>query len=203
MSFLKRFGTKRSKRKETSLSEDSLPEYSKLGPQDTEQIIANSTNAAFQEAWQMHWKELNESEKIAWSFQEVRSPLKIHQTINDMDKYHRDKSVTRKWQERTLRFLRAIETLMAGATIGIQAYPDVSSIVIGIFRIIINVSCLVLRHYQFLLKRKIEKIAVKYFEYYEKLSETLDRLSDHLKIFDLFSRNNSKEPLLHSVNICL
>lgn len=134
MSFLKRFRTKK-----TSSSEDSPPKYSALGPLDTEQIIVNSTNAAFQEAWQIHWKELSENEKLAWSFQQVKSPLKVHQTIDDMDKYHRDQSVARKCADGALRFLRAIETLMAGVTIGVQAYPDVSSIVIGIVRIVINV----------------------------------------------------------------
>ncbi|QKX60625.1 uncharacterized protein TRUGW13939_07771 [Talaromyces rugulosus] len=184
MSFLKRFKTKRTKKKETLRSEDSPPVYSKLGPQDTEQIITNSTNAAFQEAWKMHWKELSESEKLAWSFQEVRSPLKVHKTIDDMDKYHRDQSVARKCAEGTLRFLRAIETLMAGVTIGMQAYPDVSSIVVGIVRVVIN-------------------IAVKYFEYYEKLTGMLERLSDHLQVLDLFTRNKSEEPLLHSTLVAI
>jgi hypothetical protein len=151
MSFLKIFKTKRTKKKETLLPNVSPPAYSKLGPQGTEQIITNSTNAAFQEAWQMHWKELSESEKLAWSFQEVRSPLKVHKTIDDMDKYHRDQSVARKCAEGTLRFLRAIETLMAGVTIGMQAYPDVSSIVVGIVRVVINVRCSVLLDYRALL----------------------------------------------------
>ncbi|CRG86823.1 Voltage-dependent N-type calcium channel subunit alpha-1B [Talaromyces islandicus] len=184
MSFLKRFKTKKTKSKETLPPEGSPPAYPNLGPRATEQIIASSTNSAFQEAWQMHWKELNESEKLAWSFQEVKSPLKVHKTIDDMDKYHRDQSVSRKFADGTLRFLRAIETLMAGVTIGMQAHPDVSSIVVGIVRVVIN-------------------IAVKYFEYYEKLSEMLERLSDQLHILDLFTRNNSNEPLLHSTLVAI
>jgi hypothetical protein len=151
MSFLKRFRTKNIKKKVTLPPGDLPPDYSTLGPRDTEQLISNSTNAAFQEAWQMHWKELSESEKLAWSFQEVKSPLKVHKTIDDMDKYHRDQSVSRKCAEGTLRFLRAIETLMAGVTIGMQAYPDVSSIVVGILRVVINVRCSVLLDYRALL----------------------------------------------------
>lgn len=101
-------------------------------------IIEKSTNAAFQEAWKQHWEKLSDDEKIAWSFQGVH-PLEVQNTIEEMDKLHLEQSATRKIASPTLQFLRAVETVMAGATIGIQAYPDVSSIVVGVIRVIINV----------------------------------------------------------------
>jgi hypothetical protein len=45
------------------------------------------------------------------------------------------------------------------------------------------------------------KVAVKYFEYYEKLSQMLERLAEHIVIFDLFTQNNSDEQILHRVRI--
>lgn len=102
-------------------------------------VIAKSTNPAFQEAWKQHWMGLDESERKDWSFQGAYSPLKVQKTIEDMDKLHRQETASRKIAGPALRFLRAIETVMAGATIGIQAYPDVSSIVVGVIRVVINV----------------------------------------------------------------
>ncbi|KAH8691320.1 hypothetical protein BGW36DRAFT_388130 [Talaromyces proteolyticus] len=186
MSFLKRFKTKKTKKKDSlpQNEDESSSAFRNLGPEQTEQIIACSTNAAFAEAWKMHWEDLSESEKLAWSFQEFKSPLKVQITTEDLNKTHLEQSVARKCADGVLKFLRAIETLMAGVTIGIQAYPDVSSIVIGVVRIIINV-------------------AVKYFEYYEKLTQMLERLADQLKVLDLFTQNNSKEPLLHTTLVAI
>jgi hypothetical protein len=107
----------------------------------TNWIVARSTNAAFQEAWEMHRRELTEEEKMAWSFQRAEdiSPLKIEKAIEDLDKSHKERSITRKCADQTLRFLSAVDTLMAGVLIGIQQYPEVSSIVSGVVRVIINV----------------------------------------------------------------
>lgn len=110
-----------------------------IGPDQMEVVIAKSTNPAFQEAWKQHWAGLDESEKVAWSFQGNDSPLKVQETTEDLDQQHRQETASRRVAPSTLRFLKAIETVMAGATIGIQAYPDVSSIVMGIIRVVINV----------------------------------------------------------------
>lgn len=112
---------------------------SDIGPEQMGFVIAKSTNPAFQEAWKQHWMGLDESEKNDWSFQGAHSPLKVQKTIEDMDKLHHQETASRRIAGPTLRFLRAIETVMAGATIGIQAYPDVSSIVVGVIRVVINV----------------------------------------------------------------
>lgn len=109
-------------------------------PSETKWIVARSTNAAFQEAWDMHWQELTEEERIAWSRDRAEiSPLKVQKTVESLDKSHKERAITRQWADKTLRFLRAVETLMAGAAIGIQQYPDVSSIVVGVIRVIVNV----------------------------------------------------------------
>lgn len=119
-------------------STENVPSSS-IGPEQMGSVIAKSTNPAFQEAWKQHWMGLDESERKDWSFQGAYSPLKVQKTIEDMDKLHRQETASRKIAGPALRFLRAIETVMAGATIGIQAYPDVSSIVVGVIRVVINV----------------------------------------------------------------
>lgn len=109
------------------------------GSGDMEIVIQNSTNTAFQEAWRQHWKDLSEIEQAEWSSKDLRSPLQAQKTVDDLNQLHREQSIARKIADRTLTFLKAIETLMAGATIGIQAYPEVSSVVVGVIRVVINV----------------------------------------------------------------
>jgi hypothetical protein len=138
MNLLKRFRKKNGNLKgikETTPTERP-PDWN---PEQTEQVIAKTTNAAFLEAWRMHWMDLDESEKVEWSFQEVKSPLKVQKTIEDMDKLHREHSTSRKIAAKTLRFFEALETLMSGVAIGIQSNPEVSAIVVGVLRVVINV----------------------------------------------------------------
>lgn len=136
---------KRKNGKEIKKTADELPPaYTPdCKPEQTGQVIAETTNAAFLEAWRIHWMDLDESEMVEWSFRDVKSPLKVQKTIEDMDKLHRQNSVSRKIAAKSLRFLQALETLMSGAAIGIQSYPDVSAIVVGIVRVVINVCRLV------------------------------------------------------------
>ncbi|KAL1969964.1 hypothetical protein VTN77DRAFT_7474 [Rasamsonia byssochlamydoides] len=193
MSFFKKLRAKAGNFKPSSKGEykaihsgnDALSRQPIFDPSETKSIVARSTNAAFQEAWDMHWQELTQEERIAWSRdREKISPLKVQKTIESLDKSHKERSITRQCAEKTLRFLRAVETLMAGAAIGIQQYPDVSSIVMGVIRVIINV-------------------AMRYFEYYEKLTVMLERLSDDLEVFDLYSRRSGCEPLLHKTLVAV
>lgn len=143
MNLFKRFRKKNDRPKEIKEAKPAElpPAYtSDWSPEQTEQVIAETTNAAFIEAWRMHWIDLDESERVEWSFREVKSPLKVQKTIEDMDKLHREHSISRKIAAKTLRFLQALETLMSGVAIGIQSYPDVSAIVVGVVRVVINVS---------------------------------------------------------------
>ncbi|KAE8549969.1 hypothetical protein EYB25_008494 [Talaromyces marneffei] len=183
MALLKLFKRKKSKSQTISADQNVNP-TEQPSPEQMGFVIANSTNPAFQEAWKQHWMGLDDSERAAWSFQGHNSPLKMQRTIEDMDKLHLQETASRRIAGPTLRFLRAIETVMAGATIGIQAYPDVSSIIVGIIRVVINV-------------------AVKYFEYYEKLSKMLEELVDDIQVLDLFTQNNANSPELHDTLVAL
>jgi hypothetical protein len=147
MSFLKRLRTKRSKHK-PDVFEDGPPAAhdatTTLLPisdfAETKRIIACTTNAAFQEAWDTHWESLDLREKAAWSHVDNMGPLNVRTIVQDWDRGHKQQSFSRRIADKTLKFLRSIETLMAGAAIGIQSYPEVSAIVIGVVRVIINVS---------------------------------------------------------------
>lgn len=70
---------------------------------------------------------------------EFTSPIKVHQILDDLNKQHEALSVSRRIANRSLRFLQAVETLMAGAVISVNSYPDVSAVVIGVIRVILNV----------------------------------------------------------------
>lgn len=115
-------------------STEQPPLYS--GPKQTVDIIEKSTSPAFQEAWKQHWKDLSDEEKAAWSFE---TPLQVQKTTEEMDKLHREHSIARRIASRALLFLQVVNSLMDGATIGIQAQPEVSSIVLGVIRVVINV----------------------------------------------------------------
>ena len=121
--------------------EESSP--SKVGLEDTGSIIKRSTNSAFQEAWKQHWNDLSEHERNAWSFQDVQAPLQVQKTMEDVDKLHREQSVARRIGDRTLTFLQVVDSVMAGASFAIEAAPQVTSIVVGVIRIVIGVcNCL-------------------------------------------------------------
>lgn len=110
-----------------------------IGPKGMGCAVARSTNAAFQEAWEKHWMKLSKKEQKEWSFKGPHSALEVQKTAANLDELHREKSNSRQITGPALKLLRAIETVMAGATIGVQAFPNISSIVVAVARVIINV----------------------------------------------------------------
>lgn len=149
MRFLRKFGLKRKhrasnsrKKSETVQAKNESPtaaSFKSVEIPKIERIVACTSNAAFQEAWQRHWECLTEKERAAWSSMEFTSPIKVHQILDDLNKQHEALSVSRRIANRSLRFLQAVETLMAGAVISVNSYPDVSAVVIGVIRVILNV----------------------------------------------------------------
>lgn len=45
------------------------------------------------------------------------------------------------------------------------------------------------------------QVAVKYFEYYDKLTKMLEELSEDIEVLDLYTRNNSESSELHEVGL--
>lgn len=101
--------------------------------------VAVVKNAAFQEAWENHLKELTEEEmKSVWSSGNPHISLeKIHEQTRNLDTKHTT-TLSRKMIGPTLQFLRAFETLLSGATIAGQS-SAIASIVMGVLRTIVIV----------------------------------------------------------------
>lgn len=110
-----------------------------IGPVRIQNVIETCTNPAFQEAWRKHWDDLSESEKGLWRHQHTQTPLQIEETMNKLDKNHLDESLLRKISDRTLSFLQVVDLLMRGATVAVQGAPSVGSVVLGVFRVVIDV----------------------------------------------------------------
>lgn len=71
--------------------------------------------------------------------QNIRSPLEVPKTLEELNDSHRELTLTRRIADRTLKFLRVIDMLMGGVTLAVQAHPEVSSIVVGVIRVVIDV----------------------------------------------------------------
>ena len=59
--------------------------------------------------------------------------------VSDFDNAHYDKSMSRRCAEAVARFLRVIDQLMGGVAIAIQSNPDISALVVGAVRVVIDV----------------------------------------------------------------
>lgn len=145
MSILAIFKKKKRKtqsRKEISINDVALAEqlsHLYIGPDRMQNVIETSTSPAFQEAWRKHWDDLSDSEKGLWSHQHTQTPLQIEETMKKLDKDHLDESLLRKISDRTLGFLQVVDLLMRGATVAVQGAPSVGSVVLGVFRVVIDV----------------------------------------------------------------
>lgn len=118
------------------------------------QNAIKTCSPAFQEAWRKHWDDLSDSEKGLWSHQHTQTPLQIEETMKKLDKNHLDESLLRKISDRTLSFLQVVDLLMRGATVAVQGAPSVGSVVLGVFRVVIDV-----RLASYLCKEKPELIS--------------------------------------------
>jgi len=132
--------TKSQKAKDVTTAEQQLS-HLKIGPERMQNVIETCTSPAFQEAWRKHWDDLSDSEKGLWSDQHTQTPLQIEETMKKLDKNHMDESLLRKISDRTLSFLQIVDLLMRGATVAVQGAPSVSSMVLGVFRVVIDVRC--------------------------------------------------------------
>lgn len=149
--FRKKKKTKSQKVKDVTPVEQ--PPSLDIGPDRMQNVIETCTSPAFQEAWRKHWDDLNESEKGLWSHQHTQTPLQIEETMKKLDKNHLDESLLRKISDRTLSFLQVVDLLMRGATVAVQGAPSVGSVVLGVFRVVIDV-CLA----SYLCEEKLELI---------------------------------------------
>ncbi|GAD93834.1 conserved hypothetical protein [Paecilomyces variotii No. 5] len=140
--------------------------------------VAVKKNAAFEEAWKNHWKELTEHEKKnGWREGNQHISLDaIHEKIVNLDTKHAI-AVSRKVIDPTLHFLEAINSLVQGATTAAQSSP-IGSIVMGVVRVIIDA-------------------AIKAGKYFEKLSHMLGRLPDYFDVLQRYADISASSPDVH------
>ncbi|KAK8018757.1 hypothetical protein PG991_007947 [Apiospora marii] len=86
---------------------------------------------------------------------------------------------TRSHLDTVSRFLRLLNQLVNGVSIGIQASPEISSLVVGGAKLIID-------------------MAANFVDFFEKLTGMIQRLNDHLGHLDEFSKLNDNELILTS-----
>jgi hypothetical protein len=88
--------------------------------------------------------------------------------VKDFDEEHNKKSFFRKRFEPMGRSPKILDQFMQGVAIGIQSQPDISSIVVGAVRIVID-------------------LAVKFVTFWNKLSDMLCEFSKWLSILQKLS----------------
>jgi hypothetical protein len=100
-----------------------------------------SRNLALEEALAVHLQKLPEAEKVAF----VQSCNSVDEqtllsSVQTYDLAHKDRSSFRPHAERLSKFLDLLNRFMGGVAIGIQANPELSSIVVGSVRIAIDLA---------------------------------------------------------------
>ncbi|KAH0563452.1 hypothetical protein GP486_001989, partial [Trichoglossum hirsutum] len=125
--------------------------------------LSIADNIAFDLAFQQHVNKLSQSESDAFldAYRDI-TPETLLSKVNDFDNAHHDKSMNRRCAEPVARFLRVIDQLMGGVAIAKQSNPNISALVVGAVRAVIDV-------------------AIKFVTFFSRLTDMMLRLSDHLE----------------------
>jgi ankyrin repeat domain-containing protein 50 len=134
-------------------------------------------NTAFNEALSRHIAKLSAEERT--SFQNAHPQISAEELlarVKDFDKKH-SQTAARRCFTKSERFLRVLDSLMRGVVIAIQCHPEISSIIVGGARLVLDLS-------------------LKFVEFFSRLTDMLDRLSDHLEHLQKFAESTDK--LIHN-----
>jgi ankyrin repeat domain-containing protein 50 len=159
-----------------SSTADPVSGSSTHGPEETTE--SNTGNPALELATARHLNALPDQEKEV--FRETSKNLtdeNILIKVRECDVAHKDNSHFRPRAEALSRFLGLLDRFMAGVTIGLQANPDISAIVVGGVRTVID-------------------LAVHFITFFTKLSDMLCSFSDHLKCLAEYAKASLQEELL-------
>lgn len=97
--------------------------------------------------------------------------------VKKWDDAHKAESYFRPKTETLSRFLGLLDRFMAGVTIGIQANPDISAIVVGGVRVVID-------------------LAVKFVGFFDKLSNMICRFSDFLQTLHEYNNSSAQNTIM-------
>jgi ABC-type multidrug transport system fused ATPase/permease subunit len=147
---------------------------------NTTTVITNTAtgNRALQLAIERHLNALPEADKKAFrqASKQIANEGLLSQ-VKTYDEDHKQESQFRPHAEALSRFLGLLDRFMAGIAIGIQANPDVSSIVVGAVRIVIG-------------------LALSFVTFFARFSEMLSRFSDFLAPLTKYAEASTKEELI-------
>lgn len=139
---------------------------------------SQTKNHALEMAIARHLDALPELEKGA--FREASKSLtsgNILLHVQECDAAHREQSHFRSQAENLSRFLGVLDRFMAGVTIGLQSNPDISAIVVGGVRLVIDV-------------------AISFVTFFNKLSDMLCRFGDSLAYLAEYAKIPVQEELV-------
>ncbi|KAF2736367.1 hypothetical protein EJ04DRAFT_171467 [Polyplosphaeria fusca] len=122
-----------------------------------------SRNAVLEEALATFSKTIPDAEKAA--FEQASKTIDERALLSNVQTYdavHKDDSCFRPHAERLTKFLSLLDRFMGGVAIGIQANPEVSSLVVGAVRIVID-------------------LALKFTIFFSRLTEMIYKFEDYLK----------------------
>lgn len=102
-------------------------------------------NSALDAALNQHLQKLSTSERRIYQtgYHDI-TPEGLLDLVREYDTKHAKESQFRRCAEPVAKVLQVIEQFMQGIAIGIQSNPEISSIVVGAVRVVIDVSFLAL-----------------------------------------------------------
>jgi hypothetical protein len=147
---------------------------------NTTTVITNTAtgNRALQLTIERHLNDLPEADKEA--FRQASKQIANESLLSQVKAYdedHKQVSQFRPHAEALSRFLGLLDRFMAGIAIGIQANPDISSVVVGAVRIVIG-------------------LALSFVTFFARFSEMLSRFSDFLAPLTKYAEASTKEELI-------
>lgn len=101
----------------------------------------SANNKPFEVALKAHIDKLDPIERAAFqnAYQNI-TPDALFTQIASFDDEHKSSSLARKTAEPLSLFFKVLDQFMNSVSIAIQANPDISSLVVGGFRLILDVS---------------------------------------------------------------
>ena len=139
--------------------------------------ITASENQPLELAIRRHLSQIPEAEKEV--FRDASQSINEGNLLLSVRKYdeaHKQNSSFRPQAERLSKFLGLINRLMGGIAIGIQAQPEISALVVGGVRIVID-------------------LAIKFVDFFSKLSDMLCQFQDYLEFLPEYAKASGNDEL--------
>lgn len=149
-----------------------------MGIHANQGTVGESRHYALDKAIQKHLERLPEKERDL--FRQASKSIdaeNILTKVKQYDHFHRNTSRFRPKADNITHFLSLLNRFMAGVAIGIQASPDISSLVVGGVRVIIDVM-------------------VRFVEYFGRFTEMLCRFGDWLRPLEEYCQESPSDDLI-------